>query len=101
MGIIIGANNNHNAHKNPAWVKGSGTLGLLNLGPKRKYLEITLQAIGNKVGHSHNKYLLSALYGWELFYVFGYISKQNRIDFCPMPQENLYSNLERKTINYK
>lgn len=33
------------------------------LGPERKYLEIKLQAIGNKDSHLFNKYLLSALHG--------------------------------------
>lgn len=44
-------------------VKGSGTPGLLSLGPERKYLENALQAIGNKDSHLFNKYLLSTLYG--------------------------------------
>lgn len=62
MRIIVGANT-HNVCMNSAVLWGSGTLGLSSLGSKRKHLEITLQAIGNKVIHSFSGYLLSACNG--------------------------------------
>ena len=65
-GIIVGTKK-HNADINTARLRGSGTVELLSSGPKRKYLEIILQANGHKVIHSFNKVLLSACYGWEMF----------------------------------
>lgn len=73
-------------------IKGSGTLELLSLGPKRKQLEIALQAVGHRVIHSFSIVLLTACNGQELFLTVGkhIISPQNRFLSCVLRELILY-----------